>query len=414
MLCIRYTRNEQGIVLVVAMWLLVAVTLLGSTAALIVTTNSQVGKNAESAMRHFYTVEAGVEETRARLRINYPNPLPDTAKTSLTWRGFVGTDAKAQALGYDSTNPEHIRVDSLQNTLAYTVEVKHSTTTDAGGNTVVALWGDPDGDGVSGVNATEGENIYTITSHGSKPVEVEAAVLPPVEAPGVLYVEAETNILGTSTHINGLDQCGSMNMPGVATRLALSEVYENGNPDIQGTPRIKDFTRNLDIQGIIKQIEPYADKHYPGPGQDNYYTSNQTQTATATPGPGDGWGTPIMGATLQNPSSCTDLHVIHYNLNNNRLIKLHGGVQGCGFLLVEGDLEIGGDFFWYGVILSTGSITFTGGGNKNITGNVLSEGEVDVDVVGGNANIIHCSSVSTILRNGLPLHVLRWLEPIDG
>lgn len=83
-------------------------------------------------------------------------------------------------------------------------------------------------------------------------------------------------------------------------------------------------------------------------------------------------------------------------------------MTGCGVLLVQGDLEIHGSFFWYGPIIVTGSITYTGGGNKNVTGSVLSGSAVTADVIGGNANLVWCSEAVKQPTDQMPLNVLNW------
>jgi hypothetical protein len=85
-------------------------------------------------------------------------------------------------------------------------------------------------------------------------------------------------------------------------------------------------------------------------------------------------------------------------------------VTGCGVLLVEGDLVIHGGFSWHGVILTTGSIVFAGGGNKNVTGAVLSEGSAVADVIGGNANIVYCREAVANQTQNRPLLILNWRE----
>ncbi len=77
---------------------------------------------------------------------------------------------------------------------------------------------------------------------------------------------------------------------------------------------------------------------------------------------------------------------------------------------MEGDLALHGGFQWYGPILVTGSITFTGGGGKNLTGAVLAGGTVSADLVGGDANIVYCSQAVKDQTDYLPLVTLRWVE----
>jgi hypothetical protein len=79
-------------------------------------------------------------------------------------------------------------------------------------------------------------------------------------------------------------------------------------------------------------------------------------------------------------------------------------------MLVEGDLEVHGGFQWYGVVLVTGSIIFTGGGGKNVTGAVLAGANASADLVGGDANIVYCSTAVNNQTNYMPLVTLRWAE----
>ena len=95
---------------------------------------------------------------------------------------------------------------------------------------------------------------------------------------------------------------------------------------------------------------------------------------------------------------------------NGNTIKLSGGTSGCGLLIVDGDLDLNGSFSWNGMVIVNGSITYTGGGNKNITGGVLSGGSLDADLVGGNANIVYCSSAISNLTENRPSKILSWKE----
>lgn len=75
---------------------------------------------------------------------------------------------------------------------------------------------------------------------------------------------------------------------------------------------------------------------------------------------------------------------------------------------MDGDLELHGNFSWYGPVIVTGSIIYTGGGNKNISGALLSGGSVLADVIGGNATILNCSQAITNTTQNRPLLVLNW------
>jgi hypothetical protein len=151
---------------------------------------------------------------------------------------------------------------------------------------------------------------------------------------------------------------------------------------------------NIDVQAMINNLKKY--QNY------SYVVNGQTLT-------GMNWGSPTPGATQQSPSSCSATNVVYINTNST-YVRLSGGSSGCGILLVEGDLNLQGGFQWHGVILATGSITFTGGGEKNVTGAVLAGGTAAVDLVGGNANIIYCSTAIRQPTDNMPLITLRWAE----
>jgi Tfp pilus assembly protein PilX len=382
---------------------------LGMAVMQTTTIDTQISGNHSSAGEVFYAAEAGTEEARARLRATAGvNQINDTYPAETQWNAYIGSTTKTQEKGYDPGNNMHSRVDSLQTALEYTVKIQHAT--DGEGN--ILYWGDDDGDGISTRNtAGVGTNIYTITSEGvmgkaQKTIEIESALFPPLSAtvPSPLYVEAPTTIQGTNTSILGMDGCGTDNKHALVSTQGSGSVNQIDNPTITGVGGTNDivyYGPNIDIQAMVNAVKPSANFAYT--------VSSATHTGATTPGPGDNWGTPTLGATLQDPSSCSVSAIVHYDTDET-YIRLSDGVSGCGLLLVEGDLELQGNFSWYGVILVTGSVVFTGGGSKQVTGSVLSGDSVDADVGGGNANIVYCSTAVANPTQNLPLLTLSWKE----
>ncbi|HSF33409.1 MAG TPA: hypothetical protein VLK82_23430 [Candidatus Tectomicrobia bacterium] len=371
-------------------------TLLGATAALFTSTDILIGGQYKVSNHTFYSAEAGAEEARARLRANAGSALiADAYPTSTLWRGYIGSLAQAQSKGYDSSLSTHVRKDSVQASLDYVVTIRHKTN----GIGQILYWGDDNGDGTNTQNVTEGKNIYIVTSAGytstsNRTVEIETSRIPNITVPGALYVEAYTTIQGSSTNIIGTDSCGSDDQPGIRTTLAPGSVAETGLPSITGTPAISYNSTDMDVQTIVDALTASA----------NYvYTVNAATHTTMN------WGTPTPGATLQDPSSCSVHNVVHYKTNDT-YISLTGGSSGCGILLVEGDLNIHGGFSWYGPVIVTGSVTLTGGGDKNITGAVLAGGSADADLVGGNANLVFCSAAVKSQTENMPLKIHNWRE----
>ena len=393
-------------VLPAALVFLGVLVLLGTTAVVTTTTEIKIGANYKISEQAFYEAQGGCEEARARLRANVAHPIHDDHPTQTQWRAYIGTLARAQEQGYDPSNIVHVRYDHLPSDFAYGVQIKHQTDT-AG---LVLYWGDTNGDAMNERNSSTGENIYLVSSHGStggsnKTVEVEVARVPRITVPSALYVEAATTIQGSGTYIIGTDSCGSADKAGIVTTENPGSVTVTGNPHVTGVPggepNIVYNGTDMDIQGLTDGFRESADF--------SYTVSSATHSSGSIPGPGDGWGTPILGATLQDPSSCSGGYIVHYDTQGT-YVTLSGGVSGCGMLFVVGDLEIHGDFSWYGPVIVTGSILFTGGGDKHITGALIAGGSAVLDVMGANANIVYCSAAIRDQTNNRPLQLLSWRE----
>ena len=400
-------KNEKGMVLPLGLMFLAIIAILGTTAVVVTTTDLKIGSNYRASEQAFYAAEAGLEEARARLRNNAANPINDGHPTHFQWRAYIGPDVKAKGKGYDSSNAMHIRLPSLSD-LDYVVEIKHQTDP-PGGSGNILYWGDPDRDGISGRNTTVysgNENIYLVTSYGfsggsTKVIEVEMTRLPPVTVPAALYVEASTKIQGNSTHIIGTDTCGTDHKPGIATTKPDTEpITTTGNPTITGAvgadPDVSYSNTNMDVQSVVDSFKSEADFAY--------IVDSDTHT-------GMSWGTPTPNASgdLWDPSSCASNNIVYYNTQGTS-IKLSGGTEGCGILLVDGDLRMDGGFSWYGIVIVTGSVIFLGGGDKNITGALIAGGSVDADIIGGNSNIVYCSSAIDDQTKNRPLLILSWQE----
>lgn len=187
------------------------------------------------------------------------------------------------------------------------------------------------------------------------------------------------------------------NVPGIITKV---DVNLNGNPDIRGEdqgvnrPIIEHSTIDILVQQKVNEFSKQA---------------NYSYNVTSEVWTGMHWGTPVPGGTQQSPTSCNERNIVYFNTNGT-FIRLESFTSGCGMLLVDGDLYVHGGFNWYGVIYVTGSIIFSGGGGKNVTGAIASGGTVSADIAGGDANILYCSRAIRGQTEDMPLITLRWLE----
>ncbi len=394
------STSESGFILPLSLIFLAILVLVGATGAIFTNTDTRISNNYNAAAAVFSGAEAGLEEGRERLRITASSPIADNYRTNAAWRAFIGTTTQAVAKGFDNSNPLHSRTDSIQTAMNYTVMIQHQVN----GAGQILYWGDADGNGQPERNTTVGGNIYLVTSEcafrdARKSLQTEVVPMLPLDPPAALYVEASTTIQGSSTSVRGEDFCGSTNRPGISTTLDESTIRLNGSkPTITGDPAISDYAANLPVTEMVNELKSYADR--------SYTSNSDTVTGTATPGPGDGWGTPVL-TSQDTASTCSTFQIVYYNTNSTD-VKFAGGVTGCGILLVDGDLYVNGGFTWYGMVVATGSITFMGGGEKNISGAVISGGSANADVVGGNTAILRCSAALDPRR--VPLKVLTWLE----
>ena len=179
----------------------------------------------------------------------------------------------------------------------------------------------------------------------------------PITVPAALYVEASTKIQGDSTHIIGTDSCGADNKPGIATTKPDTEPITFTPPSLLGTnvigtqDNVSYSNTNMYVQSVVDSFKGSADF--------THTVSNATHT-------GMNWGTPIPGMTQQDPSFCSCNNIVYYDTQGTD-IKLSGGTSGCGILLVDGDLNMNGDFSWHGIVIVTGSVIFLGGGDRQKT-----------------------------------------------
>jgi len=387
-----HLEEENGIALILSMLLLLVVTLIGISALNTSTYDILISGNERAAVQAFYASEAGINEFMGRFRDGTTNEITDSDPANPNWKILLAKypGQGATRIGYGSGDSNS--TPSLQNQLDFGVEIKHKI--DAA-NQVVKYGGVP---------------VYILKSYGytadggNKLLEVELTKTPGYDPPAAIYSEMPVVIRGSSIHINGRDNCGTLNKPGVISMTTLvPPITKSGSPSIEGSP--PEVTRtsippptNLPLKEMIDYLK--GDAHFK-------YRFNENQTLT---GYSDGWGIPAsIGAAV--PMTYTGpMNIVYFNLQGTQTLKLVGDSHGAGILLIEGNLEIDENFAWYGVILATGSVAFTGGGQKNVTGGIMSEKQATIET-DENAGIIYCSTISKKLKEIIPpSKISRWRE----
>jgi hypothetical protein len=387
-------REEKGMVLVLGMLLLLVVTLIGISALNTSTYDIRISGNQRASVQAFYAAEAGIHEFMGRFRAGATNQVSDSDPSNPGWKLLLAKDPGngATQIGYVSGNPNSIP--SLQNQLDFGVEVKHKIDE---ANQVIKYGGAP---------------VYIVKSYGfaadggNKVLEVELIKSPGYDPPSALYSEMPVRIHGSSTYINGNDVCGTTNKPGIMTTTATTPpITESGNPSVEGSPPKVTHTgtpppTNLPLKEMLGYLK----------GDSNFkYGYNENQTLT---GYSDSWGTPTSSDPTVPITYTGPMNIVFFNLQGTKTLRLEGDSHGAGILLVDGNLEINGEFAWYGVILATGTVVYTGGGRKNVTGGIMAgENATNETDIEGNVGIIYCGAVSSKLDEIIPpLKITRWRE----
>jgi len=389
---IRLLRKEKGIALILTMLLLLVVTLVGISALNTSTYDIRISANERASVQAFYVAEGGINEFMGRFRDGATNEIADSDPANPNWKALLAKypGQGATRIGYVSGDPNS--VPSLQNQLDFGVEIKHKI--DAA-NQVVKYGGVP---------------VYVLKSYGftsdggNKVLEVELIKSPGCDPPAALYSEMPVHIQGSSTYISGRDGCGVMNKPGIISMTTLiPPIIESGSPSIDGSPpKVTLASMPPPIALQLKEILNYvkSDAHFK-------YIFNESQSLS---GYSESWGAPVSNDTTVPTTYMGPMSIVYFNMQGTRTLKLAGNSHGAGILLVEGNLEIDGSFTWYGVILATGAVVCTGGGQKNVTGGFMAGKNVTIQV-DENAGVIYCSAVSKKLKDMIPpSKIIRWRE----
>ena len=390
----KHLTEGKGTALVLSMLLLLVVTLIGISALNNSTYDLLISGNERASVQAFYVAEAGINEFMGRFREGATNQIADDDPSGPNWKVLLAKyPGKAAAqIGYASAGPNSIP--SLQSQLDFGVEIKHKI------------------DAMNHVVQHGGVPVYILKSYGftvdggNKVLEVELVKSPDYDPPSALFSEMPVYIHGSSIYINGNDGCGTRNKPGVITTTTTTPpIIESGNPTIDGLPAKVTVASNppptrLTLNEMLDYLKDDANFKYS-------YSENQTLN-----GYSDSWGSPTSSDPTAAMTYAGPMNIVYFNMNGDKTLILTGDSHGAGILLVEGNLVINGGLTWYGVILVTGAVEYTGSGQRNVTGGIIAGGNSTTGTnIGENSGIIYCSAVSDKLKDIVPpLKMTRWRE----
>ena len=366
--------NEDGFILVVALVLLVTLTLVGTTAHLVTSTDIKIGGNFRATQEALQVAMAGAEHGREVLRAQNQANVAGTGSFS-DELAAVAVGGNGTLDGYGSDDVPLVDSTSFGG-LSYKVYLTNDL---AEGPTIQA-------DNNNRVRITSVVTDPANAFNASARVETEV-IFVSVDVISALYAKDDVQTNGNTYSINGTDNCGvvttalppvyNYSVGGDPSRINFGGNHDNTEPD---PPGVVEDSLNLPLISYINSLENVA-----------VIILKQDQNNT-------------------DFGSSTDYVAVYSDTSNPpnvQGLKIQNGT-GYGILAVDGDLTLGGGFNWYGLILVNGHVTFNGGGGPNsinIYGAVLAQKTVTFN---GNTDIAYDSCVvsKALLSTGLP--VVSW------
>jgi Tfp pilus assembly protein PilX len=362
-------NNQRGIVLIAALALLAALTLVGATAFFASSTDVKVGGNYKNYQTTLQVAMAGSEKAREALRA-------------------------ANASSSNSAN-------FSEELVTYASSPVASSNTLVSGYSYSAMLTNDSAVGETSTTDNNGKVIITSTATG--PNNSRAIVITTVQiysfsstSPAALYSQDNTTLNGSSITISGNDagNCGGANLSGVYVYSDPSTnnthtLTQNGGPTLTGNPATQTGTTNMNLQSYVDALKGAA---------------TVTLTADVSAGGNDttSYGSSTNYVTVY--SDATQQADGELRLNN---------VTGYGILVVKGNLQLAGNIDWHGIIIATGVITASGGGSnsKNIQGQIYSgSSSLGDTTVSGSVSIGYNSCDVKKALSSQPLKLVNWKQ----
>jgi Tfp pilus assembly protein PilX len=370
-------ENEKGFLLVACLVLLTTLTLIGTTAYILASTDIKIGGSFRNSRSAFQAAQAGVEAGRELLRQANAN----------------------QTTGADPT--------SFNSELVYYAAGNRTLTSGTLGNyTYTVVLSNDSGD--AGGNSADSNNkvllISTATSASGTKAVVEIAVKlppPPAANPPINFptTVATMTLLGTSVSVsggdsnakalNGDDQCGA------APPLPVVEVNASGSlAAIKGSINSsKPKTYHTKVNG--QQVDASTNM------DDIVKTLTQAQINSNGYDLNDAASLNSLVQTIHDlpqttvlPGGSSDANVNLGDVSHLKVVVVDGdfslsqGASGAGILVVKGELTFSGNFSYTGIIMAVGKgvMSRSGGGNGTISGSVWAANTAGPDGIVGTAD----------------------------
>lgn len=352
-------QNQKGSMIVIVMMLLALLSIMGISSIRTSNTELEIATNNLIHKRCFYNSESGIN-TALKLLPSILKNDDQIDNATIDWEGSIS---------HADTTP------------FYDVSLKHKTQSGK-----VLFFGDTNGDYLLEYNTNGiGYPVEIIESHGTDyrggkvAINVGARFEEAFPVPkAALWVGGDVYANGVSGSVLGEGPPGD-ECPDVAdilhnTPLPLAIINYTGDtgatPKIEHDPFLYPFSRinNYFKQSPLLLESKYSDETFASPEKPEVFRAE-----------GD----------LEIRSS-----------------------EGYGILLVDGNLEVKGNFLWHGLLIINGDFRFSGGGNKAIYGAVIAMGSA-IRMDGGVDIYYDCSLLSKLYGNLSTYKKLWWYQPFS-
>ena len=427
----RYFDSAAGGALIAALLLVVVSGIMGTTILFATSTDLQISGNYRRAMETFYAAEAGLAETTIRLAgspssnpvyLGDPSPIMQP-----NWSAYVLSNSGCKLqndTAYSTLFTNYVPVsgnltntaivsNSVQTALPYWTKVRHKTEFDAeqaGHSSLTPHYLDTDGVTTPHSKSNQGNLVFygfvsgngltpsSFTSANPTPyspvdiiisqgvvegalsliqVEVAHPSGPPLLAP--VFANSQVVFAGGSATVQGYDSCGLLpeGRPPVWLGPAGSLV---GTPTLTGNPPTAQVgMESLDFLKVLDDLKRGA------------------QTIE-----GD-----LVSVNFGAPGTPAVLYAESLSGENSSALIVQNA-NGFGVLLVKGNVRISAPFYWEGLVVVSGEVTFDGGlGTSAIHGALYAD---QVQILGGDVTItLDTCPIAATLRV-LPVAILNWQQ----
>ena len=384
--------NEKGFVLPVGLMFLAIISMMGTTAVIVTTTDLKIGSNYYTNVQAFYEAEAGIQRGINDLKNNSGSSfddelLGDDGSSNTSDDGILSFQSPGSPVSFGAgtysvqviDNNDESGTDDPYDDIDDRVIIVSTGTVNGATKTIEVVFGTGDlsPDGALGVY---GPNNPTINIHGNPTID------------GWDY-DTPANFNCSGVHCNGTAN-GNPGVPGLYAEQTTPTVTTTGSPNLDGDPGWNQYGGGDDIdwEALARELIPQADNTYIGGGNvaGNIELGNQ--------------GTPEITVVTTSAGSTK---------------KFVGNVDGAGILIIqgEGSTHFAGSFHWEGIVIilsdSSGNTNLKITGNTHVFGAMVSTtttagGTVNLDLT-GNPDIVY-SSDALNYANDMYKTVYSWKE----